>query len=160
MTITPTDRQVDLMKHAVGYDSREPFYRNHFCAGAGSDDDTEWASLVTLGYACLVKQPIARDNVYAVSDAGKTFLRTMRPQPTPDHWRPGDRIPGPDDLQPGSLIVWKHKPRGGWGYTIRVPGVVTSVGRSTVSVDLRLANGTTRHRTVPRSSIVLTSRTP
>lgn len=157
----PTPAQIELMKHAVGYDSRNPFYRNHFCASRGSADEGRWDALVERGLAVRVSTgEFSPDATYRVSPAGLEFLRTMPPQPTPDHWRPGDRIPGPDDIQPGSIVVWKHTPRGGYGYTVRVPGVVQEVGRGTLRLDLQLANGKTRSKIVQRSAVVLTERTP
>ena len=34
-----TDRQTEVLKHAVGFDSRQPGFRNHFCAAIGNDED-------------------------------------------------------------------------------------------------------------------------
>lgn len=33
---------------------------------------------------------------------------------------------GPDDVFPGRLMLWIHRPRGGYGYGVAVPAVVLS----------------------------------
>lgn len=36
-----TKRQLEILKHSVGFDSRQPGFRNHFCAAIGNDEDYE-----------------------------------------------------------------------------------------------------------------------
>lgn len=52
-----TDIERDLMKHAMGFDSATPFYRNHFAAWPGSDNDNQWGHLVIGGYAEVTAVP-------------------------------------------------------------------------------------------------------
>lgn len=71
-----TFRQIDNMKHALGFSSRkvvgtknrryEP-YRNYFYAGACDIED--WEYLVSIGFATK-----SREDYYHVSDDGRLFL--------------------------------------------------------------------------------------
>ena len=54
----------------------------------------------------------------------------------------GDPITDPlplDELYRGRVCVWRHRPRGGYGYVIRIP--VTVVSRAARRVTVRLADG-------------------
>lgn len=46
-----------------------------------------------------------------------------------------------DDLHPGQSLVWRHQPRGGYGYVYTVPVTVVRVGPKRVLVRAPLANG-------------------
>jgi len=68
-----TKYQLDLMKHAIGAESKDPGYRNYFAATPDSEDDREWASLVGKGYARIRRQPddrIWQDRLYCVTPEG------------------------------------------------------------------------------------------
>jgi hypothetical protein len=71
-------KSLELMKHACGlsYPSKTPFYRNHFCACANSENDLAWAGLVEQGLAVLLSAStdMFPYNTYAVSDVGKQWL--------------------------------------------------------------------------------------
>lgn len=50
----PSQKQIELMSHALGADSfykHKGFYRNRFAASKGSEDFDEWAKLEEMGYA-------------------------------------------------------------------------------------------------------------
>lgn len=74
-----TYKQIDDMKHALGFDERkvrgtkhrryEP-YRNYF--NAGERDVKDWEQLVTIGFATK-----SRENWYHVSDDGRIFLKRV-----------------------------------------------------------------------------------
>jgi hypothetical protein len=47
-----TPRQIELARHALGFDGRNKIsYRNHFVVGPGCDDYNEWVAMVFAGYA-------------------------------------------------------------------------------------------------------------
>lgn len=74
-----TYKQIDDMKHAIGFDNRkvrgtkhrryEP-YRNYF--NAGGRDVEDWEQLVSLGFATK-----SRENWYHVSVDGRLFLKRV-----------------------------------------------------------------------------------
>ena len=72
-----TKEQMDLMKHAVGFDSDTPFYRNRFAAWPDSPNDKEWGSLVIGGYAEVLQTPneIFPYMFYRVTQRGIDELR-------------------------------------------------------------------------------------
>lgn len=59
-----------------------------------------------------------------------------------------------DALSRGSRVVWMHRPRGGYGYTIHIPAVV-SIRRTTgrVVIDAEAADGGTKRVTVRAASL-------
>jgi hypothetical protein len=66
-----------LLRHALGADSRSPGYRNYFAATPGSEDDSMWAELVALGLAVVLREPsegLFPLRCYAASKAGKAFV--------------------------------------------------------------------------------------
>jgi hypothetical protein len=72
-----TKYQLDLMKHAYGYDSKVPGYRNYFAATPDSEDDREWAQLVLDGYAEIRMQPDDsgwQNRIYSVTSKGTDFM--------------------------------------------------------------------------------------
>jgi hypothetical protein len=72
-----TKYQLDLMKHAIGAESKDPGYRNYFAATPDSEDDREWTSLVEKGYARVRRQPddsIWPDRLYNVTPEGVDFV--------------------------------------------------------------------------------------
>jgi|JI10StandDraft_1071094.scaffolds.fasta_scaffold22761_12 hypothetical protein len=66
-----SSRQVEILKHAVGYGSKSPGYRNHFCAEIGSDDH---ATCLILEDAGLMEAGLringGRDQYFLVNRAG------------------------------------------------------------------------------------------
>ena len=74
-----TYKQIDDMKHALGFDKRkvrgtkhrryEP-YRNYFYTG--ECDVPDWEQLVSIGFATK-----SRENWYHVSDDGRIFLERV-----------------------------------------------------------------------------------
>lgn len=48
--------------------------------------------------------------------------------------------PSPD-MRVGEWVIWLHVPRGGYGYTVRVPARVESVGKSRVRIAAKLQSG-------------------
>lgn len=74
-----TYKQIDDMKHALGFDKRrvrgtkhrryEP-YRNYF--NSGEHDVKDWEQLVTIGFATK-----SCENWYHVSDDGRIFLERV-----------------------------------------------------------------------------------
>lgn len=74
-----TKKQLDSMRHACGLTppSKTPYYRNHFAADPGSDDDQTWAGLVAVGLAEVLREPEPSWmplRVYGVTFAGKAAL--------------------------------------------------------------------------------------
>jgi hypothetical protein len=70
--------QLILMEHALGFRSKNPYYRNRFCATANSPDDREWEELVEKGIAVKKPQPDGIPNPYnsyAVSELGLAVFR-------------------------------------------------------------------------------------
>lgn len=60
-----------------------------------------------------------------------------------------------DALSRGSRVVWMHRPRGGYGYTIHIPATVVSIRRTTgrVVIDAEAADGGTKRVTVRAASL-------
>ena len=53
----------------------------------------------------------------------------------------------------GHPFDWLHKPRGGYGYTLRVPCRVVRMGRKRVLIAALRTDGTELERWVERSSL-------
>jgi hypothetical protein len=72
-----TEKQREIMRHALGYGSRNPGYRNHFCTGPGSTDYPHCEALVEAGM--MAKRGgnalSGGDNVYQVTDTGRAALK-------------------------------------------------------------------------------------
>lgn len=66
-----SSRQTEVLQHAVGFDSRKPGYRNHFCANIGSDDH---ATCLILEGAGLMEAGLringGRDQYFLVTRKG------------------------------------------------------------------------------------------
>lgn len=73
-----TENQRDIMRHALGYGSRNPGYRNHFCTGPGSTDYPHCEALVEAGMMSRREGSALSggDYVYHVTDAGRAALKT------------------------------------------------------------------------------------
>lgn len=57
------------------------------------------------------------------------------------------------DFRPGDLVTWLHVPRGGWGFTSSVSGVVVRVGRARVTIEVPLRGGGSRTVRVAPTSL-------
>ena len=76
MTHAISEKQRDILKHALGVGRGRTGWRNHFCTGPGSDDYADCEALVAAG---LMKKrsggPLSGgDPVYSVTDAGQDVL--------------------------------------------------------------------------------------
>lgn len=73
-----TERELAVMMHATGWDSRWPLYRNHFCAGEGHKDHGTILGLVARGFMRVSREPSqlsGGDTVYGVTAIGIAALR-------------------------------------------------------------------------------------
>lgn len=149
---------VHLMKRAVGYGARSPFYRNHYVCALGSDSYPFWLDMVEAGLAKEERRDSEAGVTFSVTQAGIELLQRLKPSDyRQEGWQPGDVIPGPDDIHPGCRVVWLHRPSNGYGYAIRVPGTVVRVDGERVTCKFLKANAHEFEKTVPRYEIVLTS---
>lgn len=48
-------------------------------------------------------------------------------------------------LEPGQRVVWRHQPRGGYGYVIRVPATVVRRTAKRVLIAAQLKTGATKN---------------
>lgn len=46
-----------------------------------------------------------------------------------------------DDIWPGRRVVWRHKPRGGYGYVLRIQAVVRERDWPRVTIEVNAADG-------------------
>ena len=71
-----TDKQREIILHALGLNRRDREYRNHFVSGSGSDDYQHCEELVTAGLMTRHKGNVLSggDNIYIVTDAGRAAL--------------------------------------------------------------------------------------
>ena len=71
-----TEKQRDILRHALGLGRERNSYRNHFVTGPGSDDYDDCEALVAAGL--MSKRgggPLSGgDPVYRVTDAGQDAL--------------------------------------------------------------------------------------
>lgn len=81
MEQAPTEKQIELMSHALGADQfyqNKGFYRNRFAASPDTPDDKEWKKLVEMGYAAINEGAAGMNNkliFYYVTDKGDAFIR-------------------------------------------------------------------------------------
>jgi len=59
------------------------------------------------------------------------------------------------NLTPGQKVVWKHIPRGGYGYVIPVPAEVVRVWVARVTIRVQKASGEYVNRVVKPESLVV-----
>ena len=88
-----TPKQVELARHALGFNGREKFsYRNHYCASP--DDAIEWEKMVSDGNAVRgrVSELSGGDPIYYVTKSAALSVRksnehlgrdTVYPEPRP-----------------------------------------------------------------------------
>src|SRR5678815_5795054 len=58
----------------------------------------------------------------------------------------------------GEWVVWLHVPRGGYGYTIRVPARVDKVGPSRVRIAAKLKDGSEKMVSVKPANLLKLAR--
>lgn len=71
-----TERQVEILRHALGINRGKEEYRNHFVTGPGSTDWDDCNELVSLG--CMTKRPYnlaPGDFVFHLTELGKQLAR-------------------------------------------------------------------------------------
>lgn len=76
--VEPTERELHIMMHATGWESRWPLYRNHFCASEGHDDWTTIQGLMGRGLMRVSREPSALsggDTVFCVTAIGIAALK-------------------------------------------------------------------------------------
>lgn len=77
---SPTAYEIKLMRHALGMDGRNPFYRNYFAASPGFEDDEHWQRLKSIGLAYLRME--SNDTfpcqTYGVTEEGKRLIRRLQ----------------------------------------------------------------------------------
>lgn len=73
---TITEKQRDILRHALGVGRGRTGWRNHFCTGPGSDDYADCEALVA--YGLMTKRsggPLSGgDPVYRVTQAGEEVV--------------------------------------------------------------------------------------
>jgi hypothetical protein len=80
----PTDRQLGLMRHALGIsEDTRTSYRNYFAASPNCDDHAEWLTMVENGYATNHgPKPHYADLVFfSVTEKGEILARRFAPRP-------------------------------------------------------------------------------
>lgn len=80
-----TERELDVMMHATGWESRSPLYRNHYCASEGDDAWSTIQALIARGLMRQSREPSelsGGDNVFSVTAIGIATLRGKRRPPT------------------------------------------------------------------------------
>jgi hypothetical protein len=76
-----TSKQIKLMRHACGMDSKSPGFRNHYAAEPGSDDDKAWAGMVRSGFAAVGREPVPGNSplrIYIVTEKGRAEFNDGR----------------------------------------------------------------------------------
>lgn len=81
-----TPRQLEILQHALGVDEygripkgHKSYYRNHFCAGAGDEEDCR--SLVALGYMQPFKRAYLPYYNCFVTPDGIEAMKDSSPEP-------------------------------------------------------------------------------
>jgi hypothetical protein len=76
--MTAAERHV--LEHSTGWLTRQPLYRNHFCASEGHHDWETIQSLCARGLMRVGRKPSpisGGDTVFVVTDAGVEALRAL-----------------------------------------------------------------------------------
>lgn len=71
-------RELEIMTHATGWDSRWPLFRNHFCASEGQDGWSEIQRLIEAGLMRVSRKPSelsGGDTVFCVTAIGIAALK-------------------------------------------------------------------------------------
>lgn len=77
-----TSEEKHVLEHSTGWLSREPLFRNHFCAGPGHSDYPTIEALIGRGLMRVARQPSelsGGDFVYAVTASGIEALLSASP---------------------------------------------------------------------------------
>lgn len=77
MTERLTERQRELMRHALGLSQKKESYRNYFAAAPGTDDFHEWVNMQLSGAAMrgrTINQPPNELVIFHVTEAGRRAL--------------------------------------------------------------------------------------
>jgi len=75
-----TEAERHVLEHSTGWLSRQPLYRNHFCASEGHHDWAALQSLCERGLMAIGRKPgplSGGDTVFIVTDAGIAELRAL-----------------------------------------------------------------------------------
>lgn len=77
-----TDKQLDTLRHTLGYNYSPRHVRNAFVTGPGSDDFADCMALVELG---LMENrgdsSLLRGRCFAATEAGHALVRSKEPPP-------------------------------------------------------------------------------
>lgn len=86
--MTASKNEIELIRHACGVDSREPFYRDYFAAEPGSEDDAAWRRMVCRGWAEVRRDPSSYSpyRIYGVTKSGMALIGKS-PQPGCECWK-------------------------------------------------------------------------
>jgi hypothetical protein len=68
-----TERQIDILRHALGLNRGKEAYRNHFVTGKGSSDYADCCALVETGLMVYRKgnELTGGDDLFQVTEAGR-----------------------------------------------------------------------------------------
>lgn len=73
-----TERELHILMHATGWESRWPLYRNHFCAGPGDDAWSAIQGLIARGLMRVSREPSelsGGDTVFCATAIGIAALK-------------------------------------------------------------------------------------
>lgn len=90
-----TEHERDVIAHAVGWESRHPLYRNHYCASEGHHSWDAIQALVTRGLMRKSREPSdlsGGDTVFSVTAIGIAALKQGSKRSR--RGVPGERKPG------------------------------------------------------------------
>ncbi len=111
-----------------------------------------------------------REKDRAARQGGKRPVRT--PKDSGEEWEPGaagppQAAPSPEGdapgrpaspplaawIVPGAQVTWRHRPRGGCGYALALPGWVVKIGPRRVQIEVKQASGERVRRWVAPASL-------
>lgn len=78
LAVEVSARELDIMMHATGWESRWPLFRNHFCTSPGGDDWAPIQRLVEVGLMRVSREPSplsGGDTVFCVTAIGIAALK-------------------------------------------------------------------------------------
>lgn len=84
-------------------------------------------------------------------DEVETLVEARRGRPRLSDEQRAER--GLDTFHVGDEVVWRHKPRDGFGYEIAIDAVITKVGATRVQVNFKNAEGVVMNAWVNKSNI-------
>lgn len=76
MNLSASRNEIELIKHACGIGSHDPFYRDYFAAEPDSDDDAAWRRMVCRGWAEVRREPgsLSPLRIYGVTKSGMALI--------------------------------------------------------------------------------------